>query len=370
MIFQCNPKAGYVAHQAEIDVAIKRVLDSGWYILGKEVEAFETEFANYCNASHCISCANGTDALELALRALNISAGDKVITVANTAVATVAAIERAGAIPLFVDINPSTYTMCPDALSKLLSEHNENIKAVIAVHLFGHPADMQTICGVAQQYELSVIEDCAQAHGAMINGNKVGSFGDAATFSFYPTKNLGALGDGGAVITNNADLAIRMQAIRQYGWEERYVSSCQGINSRLDELQAAILRVKLQYLNLNNRQRQKIAGKYNKALSNIPNITLPHEMTGSSHVYHQYVIQISGRDELKEFLQDNGIGTAIHYPVLIHKQPAYGRYSMVNLPISERLNENILSLPMFPELDENSVETVINSIKQFSQRGS
>ncbi|MCF6176083.1 MAG: DegT/DnrJ/EryC1/StrS family aminotransferase [Victivallaceae bacterium] len=367
MILQCNPKAGYVAHQAEIDAAIKRTLNSGWYILGHEVEAFEKEFAAYVDIPHCVSCANGTDALELALRSLNIGTGDKVLTVPNTAVATVAAIERAGAVPGFVDIDPVTYTMSPEALEQQLNMNDHSIKAVIAVHLFGHPAAMKQLAEITEKYRVCLIEDCAQAHGAALDGIKVGNFGEIATFSFYPTKNLGALGDGGAVVTSSLKLVRRMQAIRQYGWEERYISSCQGINSRLDELQAAILRVKLQYLDQNNAQRQAIAKIYTTELGKIPEITLPQTGDGYNHVYHQYVIQIKGRDQLKTFLQDNGIGTAVHYPVLIHQQPAYSDHASLKLATAEQLNERILSLPMFPELDNSSIETVIDAIKQFYQ---
>ncbi|MGH9855779.1 MAG: DegT/DnrJ/EryC1/StrS family aminotransferase, partial [Blastocatellia bacterium] len=246
-ILQSDPKASYLAHKREIDEAIRQTLDSGWYILGQQTSAFEQEFAEYLGAKHCVGVANGTDALHLALRACGVGAGDVVITVSHTAVATVAAIEMAGASPLLVDIDQASFTINPEAVEDAIKSWRGEgeIKAIMPVHLYGHPADMQAITTIARRYDLKIVEDCAQAHGATIKGVKVGTFGDAAGFSFYPTKNLGALGDGGAVTTNDSETAERVRLLREYGWRERYVSDLPGFNSRLDELQSAILRVKL-----------------------------------------------------------------------------------------------------------------------------
>lgn len=364
IIPQCSPVSGYQARKEEIDRAIAQVLNSGWYILGNEVDSFEQEFAAWNNVCHCISCGSGTDALELILRACGIGEGDLVITVANTAVATVAAIERAGALPVFVDIDPETFTMCPVALEKLLVQNNKKIKAVIAVHLFGHPATINEISIITEKYGKILIEDCAQAHGAAVDEKKVGTFGIAAGFSFYPTKNLGALGDGGAVITGSLELAEKMRAIRQYGWEQRYISSCAGINSRLDEIQAAILRVKLRYLDEDNHKRIRLAQIYDSELSSLSSIKLPKKYSGSNHVYHQYVILAENRDRLRKFLNAENIGTAVHYPIPIHKQPAYLQYA-AELPVTEEVNEKLLSLPIFPELDESAVRLVGGAIKEF-----
>ncbi|MFA7231139.1 MAG: DegT/DnrJ/EryC1/StrS family aminotransferase [Victivallaceae bacterium] len=365
IIPQCSPAANYQAHKQEIDYAVQQVMGSGWYILGREVEAFEKAFATWNDIDNCVSCANGTDALELIMRALGISHGDQVVTVANTAVATISAIERAGAQPVFVDINPETFTMYPVALEKLLAQNNNKIKAVIAVHLFGHPAAINEISIITEKYGKTLIEDCAQAHGATVDGRKVGTFGAAAAFSFYPTKNLGALGDGGAVITGSLELAEKMRAIRQYGWEQRYISSCAGINSRLDELQAAILRVKLKYLTEENRKRQLLAAVYDSSLAEIIEVKTPKVNSGCNHVYHQYVILAEERDRLQDFLKQNGIGTAVHYPEPVHHQPAYVRYAGSGLPQTEAVNCKLLSLPMFPELEVEAVRKVAQMIKKF-----
>ena len=365
MIPQCSPLANYQAHKLEIDRAVRQIMDSGWYILGRDVEAFEKEFAAWNGNAHCVSCANGTDALELILRSLDIGQGDQVITVANTAVATIAAIERAGAKPVFVDINPETFTMCPDSLEKLLSRGSGRVKVVIAVHLFGHPAAVSQIMALTEKYGKRLIEDCAQAHGATVNGNKAGSFGVAAAFSFYPTKNLGALGDGGAVVTDSPELAAKMRCLRQYGWESRYISSYAGINSRLDEIQAAVLRVKLKYLDEENRSRQALAAVYDAGLAGLTMLAAPKVKAGCAHVYHQYVILADERDRLQNFLKENGIGTAIHYPEPVHLQPAYVRYAGTGLPQTENVNCKLLSLPMFPELGPEAAEQVVKTIKKF-----
>jgi len=287
MILQCNPKAGYFGHKKEIDEAVFRVLDSGWYILGDECQAFESEFSRFNQSDFALGVANGTDAIELALRAVGVGSGDQVITVSHTAVATVSAISRVGAEPVFVDILDD-YTLDPEQLEAVLKQ--TKAKAVIVVHLYGQPADMNSIMPIAEQFNVAVIEDCAQAHGALFNGKKVGSFGIAGCFSFYPTKNLGAIGDGGMLVTNNKEVFENTKIIRQYGWKERYISEVQGINSRLDELQAAILRIKLKYLQQSNLQRQKIARFYFDNLSDT-HLFLPVNKSVTEHVFHQFVVR-------------------------------------------------------------------------------
>jgi dTDP-4-amino-4,6-dideoxygalactose transaminase len=368
-VLQSNPGAAYMAIKPEIDSAIVTALNSGWYILGEQVKNFENNFAAFNGANYAVGVANGTDAIEIALRALDIARGDKVVTVAHTAVATVAAIERAGAVPVFVDIHPGSFTMNPERLQQLLAaDKDKQIKAVVPVHLYGHPADMDAILKIAAEYNLSVVEDCAQAHGAAINGKLVGTFGDIGAFSFYPTKNLGAMGDGGAVITNSESISNRLRALRQYGWEERYISSSAGINSRLDELQAAILNVKLKYLGAANRRRQEIAAQYDAGLADL-NIITPIISSGCAHVYHQYVIRTECREELMYYLKQHGVATAIHYPVPVHRQPAYAaRLQPQSLPVTEGIADSILSLPMFPELNDVEVEYVISTVKAFGDK--
>lgn len=363
MIPQSDPKAGYLAHQREIDEAVKQTLDSGWYILGKQVAAFEQEFAAFVGVRHCVGVANGTDALVLALRACGIGAGDAVITVSHTAVATVAAIELAGAEPLLVDIDPVTFTICPQAVEDAIKSYRgkAKLKAIIAVHLYGHPAEMAAIQGLARRFDLRVIEDCAQAHGAKLAERRIGSIGDIAAFSFYPTKNLGALGDGGAVVTNDDDLAERLRLLREYGWRERYVSEIAGMNSRLDELQAALLRVKLQYLDEENAQRRQIAAVYDEGLKT-SGLALPKCVGEAEHVYHQYVVRSDERDALKERLREQGIGTLIHYPVPVHLQPAYRHCAHSALPETERAAREVLSLPMFPQLSDEQALQVCDAI--------
>jgi dTDP-4-amino-4,6-dideoxygalactose transaminase len=368
---QTDPKAGYLAHQAEIDSAIQRVLNSGWYILGREVESFEQEFAAYIGVRHAIGVANGTDALELSLRACDVDPGDLVFTVSHTAVATIAAIELAGATPVLVDIDPVTYTMDPNCLEAALAHPPAGKpKAVIPVHLYGHPADMPSILELAKRHGLYVIEDCAQSHGATLDGRMTGAWGDIAAFSFYPTKNLGALGDGGMIVTDNPALAERVRLLQQYGWRERYISDIPGGNSRLGELQAAVLRVKLRGLDKENMRRQSLAETYNARLARA-GLTLPTVRAGVSHVYHQYVVRLPSRDALRTYLQHAGIGTLIHYPVPVHLQPAYqGRLSLVApLPWTEQAARQVLSLPMFPQLSDDQARQVSECILRFHNDG-
>ncbi|MGA2585577.1 MAG: DegT/DnrJ/EryC1/StrS family aminotransferase [Candidatus Aminicenantales bacterium] len=369
---QTDPKAGYLAHQAEIDSAIQRVLNSGWYILGREVESFEQEFAAYIGVHHAVGVANGTDALELSLRACDVGPGDLVFTVSHTAVATVAAIELAGATPVLVDIDPVSYTMDTNSLETALSHLPDGKpKAVIPVHLYGHPADMSSIMKLAKRHDLYVIEDCAQSHGATLEKRKTGGWGDIAAFSFYPTKNLGALGDGGMVVTDNSVLAERVRLLQQYGWRERYISDIPGGNSRLDELQAAILRVKLRHLDEENAQRRNLAQAYNAVLANT-GLSLPKIRPGATHVYHQYVVRLPQRDTLKNYLRTMGVGTLIHYPAPVHLQPAYrDRLPLVaSLARTEEIARQVLSLPMFPQLSDDQVRHVGESVVRFKRDGS
>ena len=373
-ISQTDPKAGYLAHKEEIAAAVQRVLEGGRYILGEEVERFEEEYSRYLGLKCAIGVGNGTDALELALRAGGVALGDSVITVSHTAVATVAAIERCGAKPVLVDIDPVTYTMDPNHLEDTLRYiHGSRSpvprlpSAVIPVHLYGHPAEMPAILEIARRYNLLVIEDCAQSHGASLNGRITGAWGDIAVFSFYPTKNLGAMGDGGMVLTDNPELAEKVQLLRQYGWKQRYISEVPGGNSRLDELQAAILRVKLCALDQENDRRREIAAVYARLLPE--SLHLPTVRPGVSHVYHQYVIRTPYRDELRRHLSENKIGTGIHYPLPVHLQPAYrDRFQHKGgLPVTEKIASEILSLPMYPQLQDAQVEHVAARINAWSE---
>ncbi|QFY90679.1 DegT/DnrJ/EryC1/StrS family aminotransferase [Magnetovirga frankeli] len=364
MILQSNPKAAYLERRKAIDAALARVLESGWYILGREVEGFEAEFAQAMGANWAVGVANGTDAIEIALRALGIKAGDRVVTVSHTAVATVAAIKRIDAVPLFVDVDPRRYTMDPESLDALLSTPDGGrAKAIVLVHLYGQPVDMKTIVPMARARGLSIIEDCAQAHGALLDGRIVGTWGDLACFSFYPTKNLGALGDGGAVTGINSSLRETVQLLRTYGWKNRYVSDLFGINSRLDELQASILRVGLQHLNQDNERRRAIAARYNRSLAGI-SVELPWQASNAYHVFHQYVIATNGRNILQERLKRLGVGSLVHYPMAVHQQPAYADPTLrpVDLPHTERLVGRILSLPMYPQLRDDEIEEVVTAL--------
>lgn len=349
-------QAEYKALQHELDAAATRVLASGWYILGREVAAFEEEFAAYLGVTQAVGVASGTDAVLLACRALEIGPGDEVITVSHTAVATAAAIELSGATPVFVDIEPVTYTM---DVSQVAAAITPRTKAIIPVHIYGHPAEMDTLLALAQQHNLLVIEDCAQAHGARYKGKRVGTMGDAAAFSFYPTKNLGAIGDGGAVVTNNPAVANRLKMLRQYGWQQRYISDIAGYNSRLDELQAAFLRVKLRHLEAGNATRRYLAELYNQQLAHLP-LTLPVPQPDCEPVFHLFVIQTEQRDALQTYLAEQGIGTAIQYPVPVHRQPAYHwlGYEAGSLPVTEGICGRILSLPMHPYLKETDLKKV------------
>lgn len=355
---------GYAAYRAELDAAVHRVLDSGWYILGKELDVFEKDFAAWCGTDHCIGVANGTDAIALTLRSLGVGPGDMVATVSHTAVATVAAIEMAGAAAILVDITPESFTIDLHKLDATLARHKP--KAVIAVHIYGHPCDLDALREMCARHGAFLIEDCAQAHGATFHGHKVGTLGDMAAFSFYPTKNLGAFGDGGGVVTNDAGLAARCRALRQYGWHERYLSDLAGINSRLDEMQAALLAVKLKYLDTEVAARQRIAARYDAALAD--NIRIPGTRAGVTHAYHLYVIRCDRRDALAAHLKSVGIGTALHYPLPVHLQAAYKDRVKIGeggMGETEKAIAEILSLPMHPFLSEEDQEKVIVAVRSF-----
>lgn len=365
---QTDPRAAYLAQRAAIDSAISRVLEGGFYLLGREVEAFEAAFADFIGVGHAIGVGNGTDAIELALRACDIGAGDLVFTVSHTAVATVAAVERAGATAVMVDVEPGTYTMAPHELSRALkATKSGRLAAVLPVHIYGQPAELSALAEVARRHGLRLIEDCAQSHGALYYGKPAGSIGDIACFSFYPTKNLGALGDGGMVLTSDSSLAVALREIREYGWRDRYVSARVGINSRFDAIQAAILSVKLNNLAADNARRQTIAARYDLGLNGLP-LALPVRRTNATHVFHQYVIRLAERDALRDRLRAAGIGTGIHYPVPVHRQPAYnGRlaYGPSGLGVTERAAPQILSLPIYPQLSDEAVDRVIAEIRAF-----
>jgi dTDP-4-amino-4,6-dideoxygalactose transaminase len=357
-------KQQYASIQSEIDEASARVLKNGWFILGPEVEAFENEFAEYSGARHGIGVGSGTEALHLALLALGVGTGDEVITVPNTAVATVAAIELAGAQPMLVDVCADSMTMDPAQVEAAITPRT---RALIPVHLFGQSADLDPLMQIARKHNLTLLEDCAQAHGATYRGKRVGTFGDLAAFSFYPTKNLGAYGDGGIVLTNDARLAERVRLARQYGWRERYESETRGLNSRLDEWQAAILRVKLKHLDDWNQARRERAASYTELLPN-RRVRAPVEMPYARHVFHLYIVQAERRAALAEFLEAHGIGTAIHYPKPVHLQAAYRHLAPEGaLPVAEKLAREILSLPLYPELALADVRLVAETIRDFEQ---
>ena len=362
-ILQNSPKAGYLARKEEIDQAVARTLASGWYILGEEVRGFEEEFAAYHGLAHAVGVASGTDGLRLALRALRVGAGNLVFTVSHTAVATVAAIEMVGATPVFVDIAPDTLTMDPEALAEAIRQVPPGqAKAVLPVHLYGHPADLTAIQSLCRQHGLRLIEDCSQSHGAAWSGRKTGTWGDVAVWSCYPTKNLSAFGDAGVVATGDAEIAENLRLLREYGWRERYVSAVPGENSRLDELQAAILRVKLPHLDADNARRRAAATRYDTLLSGT-GLLLPTTRPEAEPVFHQYVVRSPRRDALRAYLQAAGIGTLIHYPVPVHQQPAYARFAAgASLPRTETAAREVLSLPLYPEIADTDLTRTAEAI--------
>lgn len=346
--------------RTEVLNAIDDVLSEMRLFLGDNVTAFEREFADYCGVRECVGVGSGTDALVLALRAAGVGAGDEVITVGNTFIATVEAIVLVGATPVLVDIDPDTYTMDPDALAARISSRT---RAIVPVHLYGQLADMPRIMRVAQRHGLLVIEDACQAHGAKLAGKRAGSFGDAACFSFYFSKNLGAYGEAGAVLTNNSEVARQIVRIRNHGQTGKYDHQVLGVNSRLDELQAAVLRIKLRHLDDWNDRRRSHATNYNQLLAGT-GLVLPSEAPGSRHVYHLYVVRSSNRDSIITGLGEAGVGTGIHYPVPIHLQPAWVAHGFapVSLPITEAYAREIVSLPLYPELTETEIEFICQQV--------
>jgi dTDP-4-amino-4,6-dideoxygalactose transaminase len=351
-----NPRAAFLAHEADIRRAFDRVMLSGMYVLGPELASFERNFSDYLGGGFLTGVGNGTEAIEVALRAAGVRPGDLVVTVANTVSATVAAIEQIGARPVLVEIDDDTMVMSADALEKCLELHDGRIRAVVPVHLYGNCADMPRITTLCEAWGAKVVEDCAQSHGATIGGRKAGSFGDLAAFSFYPTKNLGAMGDGGGVFTRSAELDEKVRLLRQYGWRTRYVSEIPGRNSRLDEFQAAVLDVKLPSLDESNAYRRKIADRYSERL-NGSGAVLPVPGPGVEHVYHQYAIRLERRDAIREAMMHDGITCVPLYPVPIHHQPAYLDQS-VSLPVSERACASVLCLPCYPGLEMDDIDRV------------
>jgi dTDP-4-amino-4,6-dideoxygalactose transaminase len=362
-----GPRESYLAHAAEIDDGIRRVIESGWYVLGTEVAAFEREFAFYVGAAGAAGVASGTDGLVIALRAVGVRPGDRVITVSHTAVATVAAIELAGAVPVLADVDSADMTMGVDSLERTIAATGRPA-AVVPVHLYGQPADMPAIVEIARDHGAAVVEDCSQAHGAVVGGRQVGTWGDAAAFSCYPTKNLGALGDAGVVVGDDGVIET-VRLLRQYGWRERYISELAGFNSRLDPIQAAVLRAKLPSLDAENRRRAEIASCYDAELGNF--LTVPKPREGSGHVYHQYVVRTRDRDLLRAALAEDGVPTAVLYPEPVHRQPAYAHRLTTDpagLPVTDAVCSDLLCLPIHPQLSDKAVDRVCDAVRSWASR--
>jgi dTDP-4-amino-4,6-dideoxygalactose transaminase len=350
----------------ELSATLARMLERTDWILGDELEAFEHEFADYCGCRHAVGTDSGMSALELGLRAFGVGAGDEVITAANTFIATAFAISHTGARPVLVDVDAETHTLSPRLLEEAITKRT---KAIVPVHLYGQAADMETICEIAHNHGLLVLEDACQAHGARFQGRRVGSLGHAAAFSFYPTKNLGALGDGGALVTDDDEIAGSVRALRDYGQRAKYEHVIKGFNRRLDTMQAAILRVKLKWLDDWNEMRRSHAALYSRLLAGVEVIT-PVVSTDAEPVWHLFVVRVGARDRLRATLFEHGIQTGIHYPIPIHRQPAYRDlgYPIGSFPITERYAEEILSLPMYPELDELATARVAAVVHEHATR--
>lgn len=357
-------KAQYKLIEPEVKLAMDKVLENTNFILGQEVSLFEEEFAEFCQAKYCVGVASGTDALHLALRILNIGPGDEVITVANTFVATVLAISYVGAKPVLVDIDEKTFNMNLDLIERLITPKT---KAIIPVHLYGRALDMNKILDIAKRYNLYVVEDACQGHGAWFNGKRVGSQGIIGCFSFYPGKNLGAYADGGAVVTSNQEIYEKLKMLRNYGSPKKYYHDFIGYNSRLDTMQAAVLRVKLKYLDNWNKQRWANAQIYNQKLNGIGDLILPQSSNKDGHVFHLYVIRTKQRDKLMDYLVKRNIQCGIHYPVPIYALKAYAGlgFKENDFPVTQELSKDILSLPMFPELSIDQIEEVVARIREF-----
>lgn len=354
-------KIQYATIKPQIDAAVQSVIERGAFIMGKEHDDFENAFANYIGGKYCLGVSSGTDALELALIACGVGPGDEVITVPNTFIATVEAISDTGAQVRWVDVDSLTYNMDVNQLEKVITPHT---KALLPVHLFGQPANMKAVMEMANKHNLIVIEDCAQAHGAIFNGKKVGTFGTAGCFSFYPGKNLGAYGDAGGIITNDDGIAERIRLLRNHGQKDKYIHSIEGHCRRMDNLQGAVLSVKLTHLDEWNRKRRQAATLYNSLLKDIPGIITPYCAPDVEHVYHIYAIQVDHRDQVRAALNNMGIATGIHYPLPLHQQPAYIQlgYSPDDFPVSKGLGPKLLSLPMFAEITKEQIEYVCTSL--------
>lgn len=352
--------------EVEFNKAYKAFLDSGWYILGEQTKQFESHFAEYCGVKHCIGTANGLDALVLIFRAYlelgQLKSGDEVIVPANTYIASIIAIIRNDLVPVFVEPDPKTFNISPSEIELAITPKT---KAILAVHLYGQLCDMHAINEIAKTHKLMVIEDAAQAHGAeMENGYKSGNLADAAGFSFYPSKNLGALGDAGCVTTNNEDLAAVVRKLSNYGSSTKYVNQFIGFNSRLDEIQAVFLNIKLKYLDRDNNIRRDIAKQYLKSINN-SKIKLPYVSNSQDHVFHQFVVQVDNRDHFVNYLNENGVGTLVHYPIAPHKQEALKTYKNLSLPITEKIHETVVSLPLNPILDSNQLQIIVDLLNAY-----
>lgn len=354
-------RAAYLELKPEIDAAIARVLDSGWYILGEEVEAFEAEWATYCEAKHAVGVGNGLDALQLALLACGVGAGDEVIVPSNTYIATWLAVSQCGATPVPVEPDERTYNINPDLIQAAITPRT---KAILPVHLYGQPADLDLILAIARKHGLRVVEDAAQAHGARYKGKRVGAHGDVVCWSFYPGKNLGALGDGGAITTDDDEIADRIRVLRNYGSHVKYVNEVKGFNSRLDPIQAAVLRVKIKKLDEWNHRRVKIAEKYLHALSDHSEVIIPYVLKWSDPVWHLFVVRHSEREALQKRFMEAGIGTMIHYPIPPHIQEAYvdSWFDKGAYPIAEAIAKQVISLPIGPQLKESNIYHIIDNI--------
>jgi len=345
----------------EIDARIKQVLDSGWYLLGNQDKEFEKNFAQYCGAKHCIGCANGLDALNLIIRAYGFGAGDEIIVPANTYIASILAISENGCTPVLVEPDINTYNINPDLIEEKITDKT---KAIMVVHLYGQAVEMEKIWALAKKYNLKVIEDSAQAHGAFYQDKRTGNLGDASGFSFYPGKNLGCMGDGGAVTTNDDELAKKIRAIANYGSDYKYHHIYKGVNSRLDEIQAGILDVKLPYLDKDNERRREIAKYYRENIKN-SKITLPKTYDEKAHVWHVFVVRCADRDGLQKHLEANDIQTNIHYPTAPHKQGCYSEYAHLSLPVTEKIHEEVMSLPISPVMTDEEVKKVVEVVNAF-----
>lgn len=367
-LFTAYPIEDFRRRESDFIAATTAVMRGGHYILGNEVTQFEAEWAAWCGVKEAIGVANGTDAIELLLLGLGIGEGDAVAVPSHTAVASVSAIRRTGADPVYLDLDPDTFTIRPDSLEAALAgPAGARIKVVLAVHIYGHPADLDGLGKICQDRGIELLEDCAQAHGATLHGRRLGSLARGAAFSFYPTKNLGAIGDGGAITTDDSALAGRIREIRQYGWRERYISAVEGVNSRLDEMQAAILRIKLQDLTESVASRQALAARYREKLSGHPAVKLPVVREGCGHAYHLHVIRSPHRDALMAHLLDLGIPVALHYPAAVHQQPGYARFMehSPSLKETEQAVREILSLPLHPWLSPEAVDLVVAGIESW-----